>query len=58
LFFTVYAGLNTISLVLMALRLLKVLHFQPRIGLVTRTLAAGAVYSVSAVRCSILHILY
>jgi hypothetical protein len=42
LFFTVYAGLNTISLLLMALRLLKVLHFQPRIGLVTRTLAAAA----------------
>jgi hypothetical protein len=41
-FFTVYAGLNTVSLLLMALRLLKVLHFQPRIGLVTRTLAAAA----------------
>ena len=36
-------NLSTISLILMVLRLLKVLDFSPRMGLVTRTIAKAAI---------------
>eukprot|EP00937_MAST-01D_sp_MAST-1D-sp2_P002244 g2244.t1 len=37
-----YTALNVVSVILMTLRVIKLLDFQPRLGLVTRTLAKAA----------------
>jgi hypothetical protein len=41
-FYTQYAATSTLSLMIMTLRLIKMLDFQPRMDLVTRTMAAAA----------------
>lgn len=41
-FRSLYMALNGVSLLLIMLRLLKVMHFQPRMGIITRTLANAA----------------
>ena len=40
-YYTSYAGTTTVSLMIMTLRLIKMLDFQPRMGLVTRTVSAA-----------------
>jgi hypothetical protein len=40
-YYTSYAGTTTVSLMIMMLRLIKMLDFQPRMGLVTRTVSAA-----------------
>jgi hypothetical protein len=40
---SMFVSLSTVSLILMTLRMLKVLDFQPRMGLVTRTLGVAKV---------------
>jgi hypothetical protein len=41
-YFQYYSSLTTFSLIILTLRLIKMLHFQPRISLLTRTLEEAA----------------
>ena len=38
IYLSLYTSLTTFSLIIVSLRVLKMLHFQPRMGLITRTL--------------------